>query len=133
VEAGTTPITQAFTMETETGSRKDASTSPRLRFAVPPDELNRLKGARTRGAPSPFDYDAVGNLVREIDPRVTVRLYAYDARNRRRSATVRLDQVSEPRRNVVTSFRYDRVGNLLEERQPNGNVVRHAYDGSIAW
>jgi RHS repeat-associated protein len=94
------------------------------------DELNRLKEREdARRAVTYFDYDAVGNLVREVDPRVTVRLHTYDARNRRRTTTVRLDQVTNPPRNVVTSFRYDRVGNLLEERSPNGNVVRHAYDG----
>lgn len=89
------------------------------------DELNRLKERQdARGAVTYFDYDAAGNLIREIDPRVTVRLHTYDDRNRRRTTTVRLDQSAQ----VVTSFRYDRVGNLLEERQPNGNVVRHAYD-----
>jgi YD repeat-containing protein len=94
----------------------------RFRF----DDVNRLKELEdARRAVTYLDYDAVGNLVREIDPRVAVRLHAYDDRNRRSSTTIPVAALGSP---VVTRFVYDRVGNLMEEHQPNGNVVRNTYD-----
>ncbi len=94
------------------------------------DDLDRpIKKIDALGEETLFEYDAVGNLTRQIDPRLNTVIHEYDARNRPIKTTVRLDRVTSPSHSVVTEFGYDRVGNRTVERWPNGNVVQHQYDG----
>ena len=94
------------------------------------DGLSRLiRATDAEGAVSHSEYDAEGNKIREIDPRLGVVRHNYDARNRLERTTVHLDRVTDPARQVVTDYAYDAVGNRTENRWPNGNVVQHAYDG----
>ncbi len=94
------------------------------------DALNRLVSQTdAEGAETVFEYDAVGNRVRTIDPLLNVRSFVYDARNRLIAERSHLDRVTEPATVVETGSSYDAVGNRTEERWPNGDVVTHSYDG----
>ncbi|GMU66697.1 MAG: hypothetical protein AMXMBFR36_29710 [Acidobacteriota bacterium] len=76
-----------------------------------------------------YEYDAVGNLVREVDRRGVLVTSDYDERNRRIRRTEVLNKFTVPARDVVTEWSHDGNGNVVEERLPNGNVVTHVYDG----
>ncbi|MBP7588381.1 MAG: RHS repeat protein [Thermoanaerobaculia bacterium] len=93
------------------------------------DDLDRVhQVVDAEGKVTTLDYDDVGNLTREINPRLAVTEHEYDARNRRRLTRQKLDWFTAPARNVVTEFDYDAVGNLAETRLPNGNVVTRQVD-----
>lgn len=85
------------------------------------DALNRRSQAiDALNNVSVFDYDAVGNLVSTVNPRLHRTTYKYDKLNRR------IEQVVPP--NIVTTYGYDKVGNPTLEVQPNENRVEHRYD-----
>jgi len=93
------------------------------------DPLNRLrKKTDATGASWVYEYDAVGNKTREVDPRLDAMSFEYDARNRMLRSSVFLNRVTTPNRQLVTQYAYDAVGNRLQETLPNGNVVQHRYD-----
>ena len=94
------------------------------------DALSRVVQATdAEGAKTLSEYDAEGNKTRQIDPRLAVTTFEYDARNRPVRTIVHLDRVTQPSRQVATEYEYDAVGNRTVERWANGNVVQHAYDG----
>ena len=66
------------------------------------------------------EYDAVGNLVRQVDARGKATAFEYDNRNRK-SRTI--DALG-----FETRLTHDTEGNLVEQIQPNGNVWQFAYD-----
>ncbi|HXT52278.1 MAG TPA: DUF6531 domain-containing protein, partial [Thermoanaerobaculia bacterium] len=89
------------------------------------DRLTRRKDAGTGGW-TEFEYDRVGNLVRETSPLLDVTSYLYDARDQRRTRTQHLDRVSDL--GLVTyGYDYDLAGNVTGEQQPNGNDLVHGY------
>ena len=93
------------------------------------DELNRLMRATdAEGKDTTYEHDAVGDLLRQVDPLQNAVGHTYDERNRRITTTVHLNRVTTPNRDVTTGFVYDRVGNLRETHHPNGNVVTETYD-----
>lgn len=93
------------------------------------DELNRpRKRIDAEGKSALLEYDAVGNVTRQIDARLNATLFDYDARNRRTRATVLLNRITQPARQVVTEYGYDKVGNRTFERQPNGNEIHQVYN-----
>ncbi len=88
------------------------------------DGLNRLvESVDAEGNISSREYDAVGNLLVEIDPRPSRIEHAYDARNRRIET---LEQLASG--NLQTQFEVDAVGNVVKTTLPNGNEVEQTYD-----
>jgi RHS repeat-associated protein len=67
-----------------------------------------------------FEYDAVGNLVRSIDPLGRATRHGHDPVNRLAETIDALGQ--------VTRRSYDGNGNLVESVDAEGRVTRHEYD-----
>ncbi|CAG0936462.1 tRNA(Glu)-specific nuclease WapA [Thermoflexales bacterium] len=65
-------------------------------------------------------YDAVGNVIAEIDSLGHVTRYAYNARNLLITATNALSG--------TTRITYDRVGNRLTETDAAGHLITYGYD-----
>jgi RHS repeat-associated protein len=84
-------------------------------------KIQEIVGAGTaEAATNAFVYDAVGNVVTNIDPRGKVWASAFDNRNRRISA-------SDPLGNT-TQWSYDAVGNVMSVVRPDSGVTSNAYD-----
>ncbi|PZR73710.1 MAG: hypothetical protein DLM73_10150 [Chthoniobacterales bacterium] len=61
-----------------------------------------------------FGYDEVGNLTSVQDPRGNITTFAYDERNRRKSATN-----PAPFNDQTTTWQYDATNNLARETRPD--------------
>jgi len=70
-----------------------------------------------------FDYDEVGNLAWDQDPRQHTTTFGYDNRDRRTSATNPL-----PFNNEITRWEYDSVSNLTRETRPDQSYRSIGYD-----
>lgn len=67
-----------------------------------------------------YEYDAVGNLVRTVDPRGNATTHEYDAAGRRVKT---VDPLGQATRQV-----YDANGNLTDSVDPEGRVTHRGYD-----
>ena len=67
-----------------------------------------------------YEYDALGNVIKQIDPQGSVTLFEYDAFSRLKRAVDALG--------AVTKMSYDGRGNLLSVTDPNGGTTRYEYD-----
>jgi RHS repeat-associated protein len=87
------------------------------------DGVGRLKTVTdnmpTQGV-TKYDYDEVGNRIRQTDANVHATNYQYDQRGRRTQRTLPLGQ-SE-------SYTYDANGNLTQRTDFNQRVTTYAYD-----
>jgi RHS repeat-associated protein len=93
------------------------------------DPLNRpVLRTDSLGDTTSLAYDAVGNLLQQIDPLQNVVTWSYDPRNRMTQKVVQLTRITRPARTLFTNYTYDRVNNRLSEQLPNGDLVTHTYD-----
>src|SRR5207244_3888940 len=67
-----------------------------------------------------IEYDAAGNVLKEIDPLNHATEYAYDAINRRVSTTDALGNTA--------SMEYDAVGNVIAGRDALNRLTRYSFD-----
>ena len=67
-----------------------------------------------------YEYDAAGNLRRQVDPDGGSVTYSYDAANRQTRAT--------GTDGTVVDFGYDDAGRLVERTHPNGTRADLSYD-----
>ena len=87
-----------------------------------------------------YEYDAIGQLTKRIEPDGTAISYTYDATHNRASVTVpsgtttftyddanRLRAVTEPG-GGETNYTYDVIGNLLRTTYPNHTRTERSYD-----
>lgn len=79
-----------------------------------------------------FEYDANGNLVKEISPKGNGKVYAYDDRGNviqtREKANAKL---SDSDADLVTSFVYDATFHkIVEQTKPDGSKVYFTLDGN---
>ena len=73
-----------------------------------------------------FAYDAVGNLISQVDPRGATTSFVYDALNR---LVERTQPATSQHAAPVTQYRYDAAGNLTREELLNlARVTTHTYD-----
>lgn len=68
-----------------------------------------------------FQYDEVGNVIKQTDANGNVIQYEYDAMNRR-SAMINAN-------GYKTLFKYDLAGRLINTIDANGNITINHYDG----
>ena len=85
------------------------------------EKITEAPGDTRDQAITEFFYDAVGNLIRQKDPRDRFTTYGYDDRNRQTS--VLIEELGE-----TTIVEYDDVGNKIAEQRPDLSVRKWDYD-----
>ncbi|MFC6549102.1 RHS repeat-associated core domain-containing protein [Cohnella cellulosilytica] len=105
-----------------------AGASAELRDEAYPGKIRLITG---------YEYDLLGNLVKEIDPRA-YRYAATDTANRDKYSVSysydALDRLIQTQRkwngaDANTRIKYDEVGNRIEERNARGFLTQYEYDG----
>jgi len=98
----------------------------RKRFVTAPTHVYQLPGGGTQSVTPVTEsrYDAVGNVVRTIDPRQVVTKTDYDRANRPTTVT-RAEGLAEV---AITGTYYDANGNAVAVQDANGNWTRNVYD-----
>ena len=74
-----------------------------------------------------YDYDAAGNLTKEIDANGHATSYTYDS-NRQPSHPDTTRTTSSGLQTLTTTYAYDRLGHLLRTTYPDGTSTRTVYD-----
>lgn len=128
----TKPLVTSYTY-TGNGSKKSV-TDPRGNttiFDYYPDTLRLSSITFPDDTGKSFEYDAHGNMEKEIDERGIATFHEYDEFNRRIKTTLDLNGNDLPdgmNEDIVTSIIYNAF-NLPEfETNPNGVRTRHEYD-----
>ena len=67
-----------------------------------------------------YEYDKVGNIIKQIDGNGNITTYTYDAIGRQLTKTNALGQ--------TTTYAYDEMGNRIKETDYLGNETSYTYD-----
>ncbi|MCS7468222.1 putative Ig domain-containing protein [Stieleria sp. ICT_E10.1] len=92
------------------------------------DPANQLETVTNQlGFPTVFEYDDLGNVIREVDAEGGVTLSQYgDSRNP--TLETAITRVLADGTELTTTYAYDARGNVTSETDPAGNVTWSTYD-----
>ena len=108
------------------------------------DALGRVETmTNAEGGVTRLDYNALGQVIRQIDPAGRVTQFAYDSRGHQTSITFP-DATTETatyddegrlisqtdRAGRVTAFTFDATGRMLTRTAPDGSVTMNTYDAA---
>lgn len=129
-------LTKVISPRGNTGATPDYAYATSYTYRAIGSEAGMLESVRTpSGAVTTFDYDAVGRLVKMVDPRgneasaVPVEHtweYVYDDEDRQRFTIAPAPVPGQAQ--LVSELRYDAVGNNIATIDANGQVTRYVYD-----